>query len=228
MLFTHKAYGGYANYWRGSGAFVFKIPDAIPSDSAAPMLCGGITTFSPLLQHNAGPGKKVGIIGIGGLGHFGILGAKALGCDEIVAISRTRTKREDAMKMGATKFIATEEDHDWASSNAGTLDLIISTVSSPNMPIQEYLGLLRLKGQFVQVGAPEDKIPSLNSKFQNSSQLCHPFADLENGSVCSNLEALRFGRQHGATSPGQSIHRTGPGQTAKLRNFLLAHMLLPW
>jgi alcohol dehydrogenase (NADP+) len=141
------------------------------------MLCGGITTFSPLLQHSAGPGKKVGIIGIGGLGHFGILGAKALGCDEIVAISRTRTKKEDAMKMGATKFIATEEDHDWASSNAGTLDLIISTVSSPNMPIQEYLGLLRLNGQFVQVGAPEDKIPGFNSKFQNSSQMCHPFAD---------------------------------------------------
>jgi alcohol dehydrogenase (NADP+) len=61
------------------------------------MLCGGITTFSPLLEHKAGPGKKVSIIGIGGLGHFGVLGAKALGCDEIVVISRTSTKKEDAM-----------------------------------------------------------------------------------------------------------------------------------
>jgi len=128
------------------------------------MLCGGITAFSPLLQYKAGPGKKVGIIGIGGLGHFGILGANALGCDEIVAISRTSAKREDALKMGATKFIATDEDPDWATKNASTLDLIVCTVSSPKMPIQEYLGLLRLKGQFVQVGAPEDKIPGFNSK----------------------------------------------------------------
>jgi alcohol dehydrogenase (NADP+) len=100
-----KSYGGYADYWRGSSDFVIKIPDAIPSDVAAPMLCGGITTFSPLMQNKAGPGKKVGIVGIGGLGHFGIMGAKALGCDEIVAISRTSGKKEDAMKMGATKFI---------------------------------------------------------------------------------------------------------------------------
>jgi alcohol dehydrogenase (NADP+) len=68
------------------------------------------------------------------------------------------------LKMGATKFIATDEDPDWARKNAGTLDLIVSTVSSPKMPVQEYLGLLRLKGQFVQVGAPEDKIPGFNSK----------------------------------------------------------------
>ncbi|EON66752.1 hypothetical protein W97_05998 [Coniosporium apollinis CBS 100218] len=157
-----KSYGGYADYWRGSGAFVFKIPDALPSDIAAPMLCGGITVFSPLKRCGAGPGKKVGIVGIGGLGHFGILGAKALGCDEIVAISRTNTKKEDSMKMGATGFIATDEDEDWATKHAGTLDIIISTVSSPKMPIQDYLALLRLKGQFVQVGAPEDNIPGFN------------------------------------------------------------------
>jgi alcohol dehydrogenase (NADP+) len=164
-----KAYGGYADYWRGRGDFVFKIPDAIPSDSAAPMLCGGITVFSPLTRHKAGPGKKVGIIGIGGLGHFGILGAKALGCDEIVAISRTNTKKEDALKMGATKFIATDEERDWATNHASTLDLIVSTVSSPKMPIQEYLGLLRLRGQFVQVGAPEDNIPGFHSKSNSQS-----------------------------------------------------------
>jgi alcohol dehydrogenase (NADP+) len=66
--------------------------------------------------------------------------------------------------MGATKFIATDEDSDWATKNASTLDLIVCTVSSPKMRIQEYLDLLRLKGQFVQVGAPEDKIPGFNSK----------------------------------------------------------------
>lgn len=68
-----KANGGYADFWRGPGAFVFLIPDSIPSDAAASMLCGGITAFSPLMEHRAGPGKRVGIIGIGGLGHFGMM-----------------------------------------------------------------------------------------------------------------------------------------------------------
>ncbi|EXJ86027.1 hypothetical protein A1O1_06396 [Capronia coronata CBS 617.96] len=157
-----KAYGGYADYWRGSANFVFKIPDEIPSDEAAPMLCGGITAFSPLNQYGAGPGKKVGIIGIGGLGHFGIMGAKALGCETIVAISRTSAKKEDALKMGATDFIATDEDKDWATKHAGTLDLIVSTVSSPKMPLQQYLQLLRFKGALVQVGAPDDIVPGFN------------------------------------------------------------------
>jgi alcohol dehydrogenase (NADP+) len=185
---------------------VFRIPDAISSDKAASMLCAGITTFSPLVQHEAGLGKKVGIIYIGGLGHFGksfdpplgipmkwsrsgssdhwfstrktsnadyssfdytgIMAAKALGYDEVVAISRTSTKQVDALKMGATKFIATDEDSDWANKNASTLDLIICTISSPKMPIEQYLSLLRVKGRFVRVGAPEDKVPGFNSKSQ--------------------------------------------------------------
>ncbi len=122
-----KAYGGYARYWRGDSNFVIPIPKEIPSDQAAPMLCGAITSFSPLVQHGAGPGKKIGIIGIGGLGHFGIMGAKALGCDEIIAISRSSSKKEDALNMGATGFIATDEDKDWETKHAGSLDIIVST-----------------------------------------------------------------------------------------------------
>jgi alcohol dehydrogenase (NADP+) len=72
------------------------------------MLCGGITVYSPLRNNGCGPGKRVGIVGIGGLGHFGLLFAKALGADEVVAISRTSSKKEDSLKMGATKFIATD------------------------------------------------------------------------------------------------------------------------
>ncbi|KAL4937489.1 hypothetical protein BDV06DRAFT_215848 [Aspergillus oleicola] len=154
-----KANGGYADFWRGPGAFVFLIPDSIPSDAAASMLCGGITAFSPLLEHRAGPGKRVGVIGIGGLGHFGIMAAKALGCDEVVAISRSTSKKEDAFKIGATKFIATDEDNNWATLEACTLDLILCTVSSADMPIEGYMGLLDLNGHFVQLGAPEDKTP---------------------------------------------------------------------
>ncbi|KAI9880785.1 MAG: hypothetical protein M1830_000221 [Pleopsidium flavum] len=158
-----KSYGGYADYCRAPSHFIFKIPDAISSDEAAPMLCGGITVFSPLQKNGAGPGKKVGIVGIGGLGHFGLMYAKALDCDKVVAISRSSNKKDDAMKMGADHFIATGEDKDWAKHNARTLDLIVSTVSSPDMPLQEYLQLLRTNGQFIQVGAPEDPIPSISA-----------------------------------------------------------------
>jgi len=150
-----KSYGGYGDYWRGPSHFVFKIPDELPSDIAAPMLCGGITAFSPLKQNGAGPGKSVGIVGIGGLGHFGVLGAKVLGCDKVVAISRTSSKKADALKMGADDYIATDEDQNWAQKHANSLDLIVCTVSSPKMPLQQYLQLLKVKGHFIQVGAPE-------------------------------------------------------------------------
>ena len=154
-----KSYGGYSDYARVPSHFVIKIPDALSSADVAPMLCGGVTTYSPLVQNGAGPGKKIGIVGVGGLGHFGILFAKALGCDKVVAISRSNSKKEDALAMGADAFIATSEDKDWAKTHASSLDLIVSTVSSPNMPINEYLMLLRTKGQFIQVGAPEDVLP---------------------------------------------------------------------
>lgn len=151
-----KSYGGYSLYNRSPSSFVVKIPDAIPSAEAAPMLCGGITTYSPLKQHGCGPGKSVGIIGVGGLGHFGILFAKALGADRVVAISRKGNKREDALKLGADAYIATDEDPEWATKNASSLDLIISTVSSSKMPIVQYSQLLRFRGTLVQLGAPED------------------------------------------------------------------------
>lgn len=155
--------GGYASHWRGQGHWVIPIPENLPSDIAAPMMCGGITAFSPLKQHDVGPGKSVGIIGIGGLGHFGLLGAKALGADKIYAISRSSTKKADALKMGATDFIATGEEKDWAQTHANKLDVIVCTVSDSKMPFQEYLSLLRYKGRFVQVGAPEDVIPNFTA-----------------------------------------------------------------
>ncbi|KAK2853308.1 hypothetical protein FQN49_005199 [Arthroderma sp. PD_2] len=156
-----KSYGGYADYWRGPAWFVFKIPDGLPSAIAAPLLCGGTTVFSPLLRGGAGPGKSVGIIGIGGLGHMGLLFAKAMKCDKIVAISRTGSKKSDALGgLGADVFIATDEEKNWARAHSRTLDLIICTVSSGNMPIEKYLRLLKRGGEFIQVGAPEDPFPA--------------------------------------------------------------------
>ena len=158
-----KSYGGYSDYCRAPSHFVLKIPDAISSEDVAPMLCGGITVYAPLKKNGCGPGKKVGIIGIGGLGHFGLIYAKALGAEKVTAISRTANKKDDALKLGADEFIATQDDKDWATHHARSLDLIVSTVSSPNMPLEQYLALLRTNGQFIQVGAPEDKMPAFNA-----------------------------------------------------------------
>lgn len=127
------------------------------------MMCGGVTVYSPLKQNGCGPGKKVGIIGVGGLGHFGVLFAKAMGADKVVGISRNSNKRDDVLKMGADEYIATDDEPDWASKHAKTLDLIVCTVSSPKMPLMDYLSLLRVKGTFIQVGAPEDKLPDLTA-----------------------------------------------------------------
>lgn len=80
-----------------------------------------------------------------------------------MAISRSSAKKDDALKMGADAFIATDEDKDWHKKNSATLDLIVSTVSSPKMPFSQYLRLLKVGGQFIQVGAPEDKIPPFNA-----------------------------------------------------------------
>ena len=157
-----KSYGGYSDYCRAPSHFVVKIPDSIPSEEPAPMLCGGITTYSPLKKNGCGPGRRVGIVGVGGLGHFGILYAKALGADSVTAISRSSAKKDDATKLGADKYIATNDDPDWATHHARSLDLIVSTVSSSNMPLEQYLMLLRTNGQFIQVGAPEDNLPAFN------------------------------------------------------------------
>jgi alcohol dehydrogenase (NADP+) len=147
-----KSYGGYADYNRTNGHWVIPIPEGLDSALAAPMLCGGITVFSPLKQNGCGPGKTVGIVGVGGLGHFGVLFAKALGADKVVGISRKADKKDDVLKLGADQYIATGEDEDWAKKNRRTLDLIICTVSSEKMPMQEYLTLLKTKGTFIQVG----------------------------------------------------------------------------
>ena len=156
------SYGGFANFCRHNSQYVFSIPQGLASGDAAVMLCAGSTVYEPLKEHGAGPGKRVGIIGIGGLGHFGLLFAKALGSEHVVAISRGEDKRADALTLGADQYIASSNP-DWTRSHISTLDLIICTVSSggKDMPLLEYLSLLRPRGKFCQVGIPEDNLPRL-------------------------------------------------------------------
>lgn len=158
------SYGGFADFCRHDSYSVFSIPDRLASEDAAVMLCAGATVYEPLKQWGAGPGVKVGIIGVGGLGHLAVLFAKkAMGCERVVAFSRRLSKAADAMDLGADEYVATSEQEDWAERHASTLDLIICTVSEPRMPLQQYLGLLRVKGHFCQVGIPEEPLPRLDT-----------------------------------------------------------------
>ncbi|KAI5477824.1 alcohol dehydrogenase (NADP+) [Pseudohyphozyma bogoriensis] len=156
-----KSYGGYADYHRAPGHFVIPIPDGLDPALAAPMLCGGVTVYSPLTQYGAGTtAKDVGIVGIGGLGHFGLLFAKALGAN-VTAISHSESKKADAEKMGATRFIATHNGgaEDFAPYKR-SLDLIVATTNDTEMPLEGYLSLLRPGGNLILVGAPEKPLPS--------------------------------------------------------------------
>ncbi|KAH8649266.1 chaperonin 10-like protein [Xylariales sp. PMI_506] len=147
--------GGYATYHRAPSHFVVKIPDGVESSQAAPMLCGGVTVFAPLRNYNVGPGMSVGIVGVGGLGHYGIIFAKAMGA-RAVGISRRESKRAEVLSMGADDYIATEDDKEWVAKYSRSFDLIISTVSSSKVPMSQYITLLKKKGTLVQVGAPDD------------------------------------------------------------------------
>ncbi|OQV06270.1 Alcohol dehydrogenase GroES-like domain-containing protein [Cladophialophora immunda] len=154
------SFGGYANYKRCHQDLVFPIPSALPPEHAAPMLCAGLTVFSPLKAAGVGPGKRVGVVGIGGLGHFAVLFASAMGA-EVTAISHSPRKQADAAKMGATGFIVTTNDVDWAEQNKSSLDLIISTTFANDMPLEKYLQLLDVGGQFALVGLGEQNLPEI-------------------------------------------------------------------
>ncbi|PSN72080.1 GroES-like protein [Corynespora cassiicola Philippines] len=130
-----KSMGGHATYHRAPSHFVFKVPGSLNS--------GGISIYSPLRFHGS-PGKRVSVIGVGGLGHFAILFAKAMGADK-VGISRSRTD----------EYIAAGEDSGWAENHLRSLDIVICTVSSNKAPFREYLGLLGLDGVFIQMGLPD-------------------------------------------------------------------------
>ncbi|MCM2417257.1 NAD(P)-dependent alcohol dehydrogenase [Streptomyces sp. RKAG293] len=151
-------YGGYSTHIVVDEHFVLRIPDGIELDAAAPLLCAGITLYSPLKHWNAGPGKKVAIVGMGGLGHMGVKIAAALGA-EVTVLSQSLRKQDDAKRFGAEHYYATSDESTFEQL-AGTFDLIVNTVSA-NLDLDAYLGLLRVDGTLVNVGAPEHPV-SLN------------------------------------------------------------------
>ncbi|MFJ7201951.1 NAD(P)-dependent alcohol dehydrogenase [Streptomyces sp. NPDC098789] len=151
-------YGGYSTHIVVAESHTLRIPDGIALDVAAPLLCAGITLYSPLKRWGAGPGKKVAIVGLGGLGHMGVKIAAALGA-EVTVLSQTLRKKADGLELGAAHFHATNDPATFTEL-AGTFDLIVSTVSAP-LDLGAYLGLLKVEGALVNVGAPEEPV-SLN------------------------------------------------------------------
>ena len=149
-------YGGYSDKIVVNENYVLRIPDNLPLDAAAPLLCAGITLYSPLKHWNAGPGKKVAIVGLGGLGHMGVKLSHALGAETTV-LSQSLKKQEDGKRLGADHFYATS-DPETFKKLARHFDLIINTVSA-GIDWNQYLNLLEIDGSMVNVGAPEQPVP---------------------------------------------------------------------
>ncbi|MFC9405683.1 NAD(P)-dependent alcohol dehydrogenase [[Kitasatospora] papulosa] len=148
-------YGGYSTHIVVDEKYTLRIPDGLALDEAAPLLCAGITTYSPLKHWNAGPGKKVAVVGMGGLGHMGVKIAHALGA-EVTVLSQSLRKQEDGLKLGADHYYATSDPKTFETLR-GTFDIILSTVSAP-LDFGAYLSLLKTDGALVNVGAPEEPI----------------------------------------------------------------------
>lgn len=184
-------YGGYAQKIVVDENYVVRIPDGLSLDVAAPLLCAGITLYSPLKHWGAGPGKKVAVLGMGGLGHMGVKIAHALGA-EVTVLSQSLRKKDDGLRLGADHYYATSDPKTFEEL-AGTFDLIVSTVSAP-LDFNAYLSLLKIDGALVNVGAPEEPI-SLNlfSVIGGRKTLAGSMI----GGIAETQEMLDFCAEHG-------------------------------
>ncbi len=145
-------YGGYSTQITVDENYVVRIPDSLPLDAAAPLLCAGITTYSPLRHFGVRAGTKVGVVSLGGLGHMAVKFAHAMGA-HVTVLSHSPGKQEDAKKLGADDFIATNNEEVF-NEHAGRFEFIIDTVSAVH-DLNAYLGLLGLDGRMVLVGLPD-------------------------------------------------------------------------
>ncbi|QRV75187.1 alcohol dehydrogenase [Ceratobasidium sp. AG-Ba] len=152
--------GGFSTAIRANHRFVFPVPEKIKSEHAASMMCAGLTVFSPLVRNGCGPGKKVGIVGLGGLGHYAVMFAKALGA-EVYVLSHSDHKESDAKKLGADHFVVTTKQENMEKLQY-SLDLIISTVDvTEGYPLKDFLSLLFVNGTFINVGIPDSPLPQI-------------------------------------------------------------------
>lgn len=193
-------YGGFSETYVCEDKYVLHVPETLDLAAAAPLLCAGITVYSPLVHWQAGPGKKVGILGIGGLGHLAIKIAKAMGA-EVTVFTTSNSKVEDAMRLGADHAVLSKDEQQMAAC-AGKMNLIIDTVSAKH-DINSYLNLLKRDGTLVLVGLPPQplEVGAFNVVMGRKS-----FAGSNIGGIRETQEMLDFCAKHNITADIELIN----------------------
>lgn len=195
-------YGGYSTRIVVDENYLVKVPDNLDLAAAAPLLCAGITTYSPLRRFGAGPGMRVGIVGLGGLGHMGVKLAKAMGA-HVTVLSQSERKRADAMALGADDYLSTGDPATF-ETHAGRFQFLLNTVSAPH-DLNALVGLLGLDGEMVLVGLPEPTpvaaFPLVMRRRSISGSLI--------GGIRETQEMLDFCGQHGIVSQIELIPMSG-------------------
>jgi uncharacterized zinc-type alcohol dehydrogenase-like protein len=191
--------GGYSTHVVVDADFVLRVPDGLDPAAAAPLLCAGITTYAPLKHWNAGPGKQVAVVGLGGLGHMAVKIAHALGA-EVTVLSQSLKKQEDGLRLGADHYYATEDPATFEQL-ANRFDLIVNTVSA-RIDLDAYLGLLAVDGTLVNVGAPPEPL-SVNAFSLIGGR--RSFAGSMIGGIALTQEMLDFCAEHGLAADVEVI-----------------------
>ena len=183
--------GGYSTHVVVDAGFVLSVPASLDLAAAAPLLCAGITTYSPLRRWGAGPGRKVAVVGLGGLGHLAVKIAAAMGA-EVTVLSQSLKKKEDGLRLGAEHYYATS-DRAAFEQLAGSFDLVLNTVSAV-IDVDAYLSLLTVDGALVNVGAPAEPL-SLNVFSLIGGR--RTYAGSMIGGIAETQEMLDFCAEHG-------------------------------
>jgi len=194
-----QTFGGYADHIVVDEAFTLKISDKVDLAATAPLLCAGITTYSPLRHWKVGPGQKVGIVGLGGLGHMGVKFAKAFGA-HVVLFTTSPKKIEDGKRLGADEVVVSTNEEEM-KTHAYSFDFILDCVSADH-DINDYLNLIKLDGTLTLVGAPEKPLPVA------AFNLLLPRKQLAGsaiGGIAETQEMLDFCAEHNITSDIEMI-----------------------
>ncbi|MEV7131010.1 NAD(P)-dependent alcohol dehydrogenase [Streptomyces sp. NPDC093260] len=192
--------GGYSSSIVVAERFVLAVPDTLPLDSAAPLLCAGVTVYSPLRRLGTGPGTRVGVLGMGGLGHLGVKIAAVMGA-EVTLLGRSPEKKDDALAFGAARFVDTR-DSGQVAALGGRFDLLLNTVPA-SLDLDVLLGLLGLGGTLVNVGAPADPVASYNTFSLLSAR--RGIVGSSIGGVRETQEMLDFCARHGIAAEIERI-----------------------
>ena len=191
--------GGYSGSIVVDENYVLTIPAAIPLDAAAPLLCAGITTYSPLRHWKVGPGTRLGVIGLGGLGHMAVKIGAAMGA-EVTVLSQSLKKMEDGLRLGARAYYATS-DRDTFKTLRNSFDVILNTVSA-DLDLRRFLGLLDLDGVFVELGVPSN--PMVVPAFSIIG-MRRTLTGSNIGGIAETQEMLDFCAEHGIASEVEVI-----------------------